>query len=91
MGVGKIVKDYLLAGLITLEYWVRSKSFDRARNLKNKCSTCHLKGHNAQNCPNNRKWLRFAEGMCGEAADEVADECEKHIHDQIAAAGLFSG
>jgi hypothetical protein len=56
--------------------------------LKNKCSTCHLVGHNSQNCPATngvRGWKNFADDHYLAAGVDVAvGKCTDHVADKIA-------
>ena len=58
--------------------------------LKNKCSECHLPGHNAQNCPEThgvRGWKNFArDHYVAAAVDAAVGKVSDHVAENITSA-----
>lgn len=66
---GKAINATILAVAITMEYKART---GKLKFLKNKCSVCHMKGHNKSNCPGGA-WKTFAGKFAGDVTDAAID------------------
>ena len=75
----QIVAEYLLAAIIAVEYFIRTGNSSRAANLKNKCSICHCKGHNSQNCSKNKDWIAFSKKLSSDVAGKAVNGVNDHL------------
>ena len=69
---GDAINATILAVAITLEYRART---GKLKFLKNKCSNCHMKGHNRSNCPGGA-WKTFAGKFAGSVTDAAIDSLD---------------
>ena len=63
----------LVGGLVVIAEYASRRNLVSALCLKNRCSKCHWKGHNASNCPDNAKWRHFTQQFGGTANEMVCD------------------
>ncbi len=88
-GVSRMIHEAIVAAIVSTEYTVRNGRALGSVSLKNKCSECHMKGHNIRNCPiavyGDRNWARFCHKIGASANDclhdRLVDVVDSNLHD----------